>query len=280
MTLGKSVTVFDISAQKSRTIKSLQNVIHQQFVKQTLITITFFGLLLLSGDVFSMSAQSKPPTPSAEDLQKLKKAEQVVIRALRRFGQTLDFEPVYHEMFVRDKTLWRNYFDSYFDRKSDVEEFENASQKSLKTLLAKLNNIFWLTTFSAMDEQRLKKLAKNKVIPKLNKRQQILLKNFLDYEERESVNTKPDIRDVLYIGDVTLAIIRKNFAQTIRRNAKNKVTINSVQITNHSSKESARKSKGFCEITININDEEMNILFTVAEENRQMKIVSIEGIND
>ena len=76
------------------------------------LTNLLCGALILMCGLISVSAQIKTqPQNTAVSQEKRRKAEQVVIRAMRRFGQTLDFSDVYREMYIKDKTVRRTLFN-------------------------------------------------------------------------------------------------------------------------------------------------------------------------
>ena len=225
----------------------------------------------------SLAQMKTPPQETPESQAKLKKAEQVVIRAMRRFGQTLDFKDVYREFYVKDKTIKENEIKQFIDDIIDDKTLSQINKSSLESLFVKFNNTIFLWVLCS-DERNEQCDDEIEIVSKLNKRQRWLFKSF---NESNRLKSRLEILEYLNICDIDAGIFRKYISKTFRYEMQSKVTIhNSEKSINFAkNKPYLTKYTNIYEITVNINKEWLTLNFYVVEESNEMRIASIVGID-
>ena len=254
--------------------------------KSRLISLFCQGLILICS-LISASAQTAVAAQDAGSQEKQRRAEQVVIRALGKFGQTLNFDNVYRETFVNDKTTRSNVVDPYLKDLFDDATFRNLSRKALENLSIKINNIAWLMILGKFNEEKESHDIEQALLQKFSRRQRILYKHIMESSGTESSNydrsllaSKTQFLNALSICDIALIVLRKRFVFRVRRNIQNEIAINSSEFFNEPPNEKLKRYKSHYEVTIKKSGKEMNIVFIVVEDAGSMKILSVDPTDD
>lgn len=233
------------------------------------IVLISISILIFS---FSVLAQNQNTTDSSA--RKLEEAKNLVTRAMRRFGQTLDFKDVFREMFIKDKTAKRHLFESELeDEKLNFTKFSDAELEGIYVREQNNSWLNWIYFFKAdekgnyvLDHENPDELIKRELLPKLTKRQRILYKRSKD-EIESSKLPQTDFLELLNISDVFAFVIRKRFPKSLKNNLQNNVTVH------------ASVSADVYYVVAEIRGVWGHFSFTVVEENGAMKIAYIV-IND
>ena len=109
---------------------------------------------------------------------KLRKAEQVIVRAMRKFGQTLDFKDVYREFYVKDKTVRQGEIKRFFNDLIETETLEKSDKAILEKLFVKFNNVVGLLELSGLSDTYISK-TQDEIKDKLNSQQIILFERIV-----------------------------------------------------------------------------------------------------
>lgn len=242
--------------------------------------------VLTLANVCSAQVKTQPQDIIASQ-QKRRKAEQVVVRAMRRFGQTLDFNDIYREMYVKDKSvrqseikfLINNFADDVVVDKEVLEKLNKAVLE--KTFFLKNNNNLWLFMLCISEKGTGLDYFENVVVRKLNRRQRIIYERFTNDKSEHSLISKAEVFNALSMLDVVSSVLRKYLTAKFRKNIQTKATIHLFrEISPPKDKSYVSKYKNFYEITVDINGEWIPISFTVVEELGVMRILSAKSILD
>ncbi|MGI8555097.1 MAG: hypothetical protein ACR2LT_01920 [Pyrinomonadaceae bacterium] len=261
-------------------------------MNKSLITNLFCGAFILACGLISVSAQTQPnnsalPPDAKSEAQnitvsqeKRRKAEQVVIRAMRRFGQTLDFNDVYREMYVRDKTVRQGEIDSM---KRDIEKgrYIKFNRNISEKLYMKGKNTLLLVVLCVL-EKKCSDISEKEIFSNFNKRQRILYLRLWAAEESEPFfESRAEVIDALSAADIAANILRKRLSQKLRQDMQYKVTIDTFKLSKMpDDKPYLSKYKNFYKITPKINKKLVGLSFTVVEESGVMRILSMTIVDD
>lgn len=236
-------------------------------------TITFV-IVLLSTSHFAF-AQSKAETATAAvSPEKRQRAERSVLRALQKFGQTLNFEGVYQEMFINDEAVKREDMSSSINKFVDKKVQQEIDPNVLKNGFFKAHKIIWLLSLCyAMDNEKFEDMEKS-LVPKLDQRQRDLYRR-LKAEQKFFLRSQNDVLIALSIGDTAEKMFSEFIALKAGKDLQDTFTISRFDSVNPcGNNPNPAQYKNFYHIVARINDKPVPLSFIVVEESGEMKILS------
>ena len=237
------------------------------------------SILILTVLIFTSVSLAQTNTQSKETAKSegnLKKAEQVVIRAMKIFAATLDFKQVFQAAFIKDKIARKELFRA--DLKEDnISNFENLDNVVLEKFYTTKQNLMWLIwiRFYRSNSEDMEIFINREVLPKLSKRQRVFykrLENGNNNQTKLEVSHK-EFEEMMKVYDVFNLVIRKKFPKTLRNDLLNKVTVNGA-ISKYKS-ESLKKYTEVYDVCAAIKGMYGHFTFEVIEELGVMKIASV-----
>ena len=236
------------------------------------------SFLLIACFLFAVAAPARvkaqeQKTPASG--LKQREAERLVIRAVERFGQTLDFNDIYREMYISDGGVRKSWIESLLRGIVDEMILRKLKPELLEKAFVTVHNVFSLAFVCALAEQKSIYILEREIVGGFNPRQYDFFKR-LNGGESNFIDSEKEFLELLSFGDFIVTTLRGRITNEFRQKMLSKTTIETSKVMSAAQQDKILSKYGDTyDISVKIDARLLRLQFTVIEESGAMKILCV-----
>lgn len=241
-------------------------------MKRKMFTAFCLSGLILFVAAISVSAQYDFRLVSANEAQKSERqAEKIVVRAVEKFGQTLDFAGIYQETFVKDKDLRRREDKPLLAGFIGRQILEQMDTATLEQAYITSQNLYWMFAVYSLQKNSddIARIERG-IRPSLSQKQRVIYERIMSERTGSIVESQTEIADCLAVYEKMTSALRREIKSSLRQRLRRGITARASRFAPTGSEENAFK------ISVQLDGDPFPFSFVAVEKSGVIKILSVD----